>query len=189
MTDAFKNFAKVLAVWVTALLVCLLLCMSLGGCRAKKEVLPEVVTLHERDTVTVTKTIEKTLKPDTVFVEIPAQIAERTTRDSVSHLENDFAESWARMKDGVLSHTLKSKPGKLPVEVMTPQVTTTTEKGEVKYIEKPVPVKVLYPEERRLTAWEKFRLEAFRWVAAALALCLLWIFRAPLLRWLKKIFK
>ena len=54
--------------------------------------------------------------PDTVFVEIPAQTAERTTADSVSHLENDYAVSDARLNtDGTLTHTLNSKPQLKPV--------------------------------------------------------------------------
>ena len=54
--------------------------------------------------------------PDTVFVEIPHQIAERTTEDSISHLENDYALSDARINtDGSLFHTLATKPQAKPV--------------------------------------------------------------------------
>lgn len=54
--------------------------------------------------------------PDTVIVEIPKQTAERTTPDSVSHLENDFAESDARINnDGSLFHSLNTKPRKMDV--------------------------------------------------------------------------
>ena len=61
------------------------------------------------------------LVPDTIFVEIPAQTAERETRDSVSHLENDYAASEARINpDGSLYHDLKTKPQKKPVEFQKP---------------------------------------------------------------------
>lgn len=54
--------------------------------------------------------------PDTVFVEIPKQTAERTTADSTSHLENDYALSDARINtDGSLFHTLATKPQAKPV--------------------------------------------------------------------------
>ena len=56
------------------------------------------------------------LVPDTVFVEIPKQTAERTTADSTSHLENDYALSDARINtDGSLYHTLATKPQAKPV--------------------------------------------------------------------------
>lgn len=56
--------------------------------------------------------------PDTVFVEIPQQIAERTTEDSISHLENDYALSDARInRDGSLYHTLATKPQAKPIPI------------------------------------------------------------------------
>lgn len=56
------------------------------------------------------------LVPDTVIITIPAQTAERTTLDSISHLENDFAESDARINsDGSLFHSLNSKPQEMEV--------------------------------------------------------------------------
>ena len=49
--------------------------------------------------------------PDTVFIEIPKQTAERTTQDSASHLETDYAVSDARLNpDGSLFHSLANKP-------------------------------------------------------------------------------
>ena len=61
------------------------------------------------------------LVPDTVFVEIPNQTAERETRDSVSQLENDYAASEARINpDGSIYHDLKTKPQKMPVEFQKP---------------------------------------------------------------------
>lgn len=54
--------------------------------------------------------------PDTVTVTIPAQTAERTTFDSLSHLENDYAESDARINaDGSLFHSLNTKPRDMDV--------------------------------------------------------------------------
>ena len=56
--------------------------------------------------------------PDTVFVEIPKQTAERTTADSTSHLENDYALSDARInRDGSLYHTLATKPQAKPIPI------------------------------------------------------------------------
>lgn len=69
-----------------------------------------------RDSVRIEYREKTVFVPDTVFVEIPAQTAERTTPDSLSHLENDYAESNARInQDGSLFHDLKTKPQAKPV--------------------------------------------------------------------------
>jgi len=68
-------------------------------------------SVQGRDSVRIEYRERTVLVPDTVFIEIPAQTAERTTPDSLSHLENDFAESNARInQDGTLFHDLKTKP-------------------------------------------------------------------------------
>ena len=105
---------KTLRLLIPILLAALLLC----GCAATRQV-TDSVNSEERDTVRVeTVTI---YVPDTVFVEIPAQTAERETRDSVSQLENDYAVSEARINpDGSLYHDLRTKPQKKPVEFQKP---------------------------------------------------------------------
>lgn len=56
--------------------------------------------------------------PDTVFIQIPEERSERTTNDSVSHLENDYSVSDARInRDGSLFHSLETKPQQKPVNV------------------------------------------------------------------------
>ena len=105
---------KTLRLLIPILLAALLLC----GCAATRHV-SDSVNSEERDTVRVeTVTI---YVPDTVFVAIPAQTAERETRDSVSNLENDYATSEARINpDGSLYHDLRTKPQKKPVEFQKP---------------------------------------------------------------------
>ena len=105
---------KTLSLLIPLLMAALLLC----GCAATRHV-SDSVNSEERDTVRVeTVTI---YVPDTVFVEIPAQTAERETPDRVSNLENDYATSEARINpDGCLYHDLKTKPQKKPVEFQKP---------------------------------------------------------------------
>lgn len=55
--------------------------------------------------------------PDTVFVELPVIVERVQTLDTVSFLENRFAKSEASVSEGVLSHSLETKPVKEPVEV------------------------------------------------------------------------
>lgn len=88
-------------------------------CAARKATSSTETTDRGRDSLRVEYREKIVFVPDTVFVEIPAQTAERTTPDSLSHLENDFAESNARInQDGTLFHDLKTKPQTKPVPTL-----------------------------------------------------------------------
>lgn len=92
--------------------------------------------------------------PDTVFIEIPAQTAERTTEDSTSHLENDYALSDARINpDGSLYHDLKTKPQKKPVPFEKPVEKKDSIIYRTQYIDREV--------ERELSRWEKTQIYGF----------------------------
>ncbi|MDR1160784.1 MAG: hypothetical protein LBK45_00440 [Tannerellaceae bacterium] len=75
-----------------------------------------------------------------------------TVPDSSSYLSNKYAYSWAAMKGGMLTHSLGTWPGNIPVEV--------------KYVERetrdsiPVPyeVKVYVYKEKSLTWWQHTRM-------------------------------
>jgi hypothetical protein len=124
-----------------------------------------------------TKVVERqVLIHDTVFVEIPAQQAERTTRDSVSFLETDYAASTARINlDGTLYHVLKNKAQRKPVQHDTPVIT----KDSLVYVNKETPVP--YPVERELTLWEALSIQYFKWLLPLFASALVWIFRKPVM--------
>lgn len=103
------------AAYVCMFLFGLLLCALLGSCKSQKNLIHEK---EQKDSVRVDVRYQTIIVPDTVFVEIPPQIAERTTADSTSHLENDYATSDARINpDGTLFHQLATKPQKKPVKV------------------------------------------------------------------------
>lgn len=88
----------------------------LTGCAATKKTL--ATDSSQLDSVRIEYRERTVFVPDTVFVEIPAQTAERTTPDSISHLENDYSESTAKInQDGSLYHDLKTKPQTKPVPV------------------------------------------------------------------------
>lgn len=111
------------------------------------------------------------LVPDTVYLEIPSQTAERATRDSVSHLENDYAVSDARINpDGSLYHTLSTKAQKKAIE--------TDKKIEIRdsivYRDKAVKVQETVSVPRELTTFQKCQIAGF-WLLIALiglAVCL-----------------
>lgn len=139
-----------------------------------KELYPPSI-VETRDSVRVeTKVIIKTEK-DTVYIEVPAQSAERTTQDSTSHLETDFATSDARIEqDGSLFHDLKNKPQKRPAETDKQIIVRDSIIYRDKIVEVPVPV------ERELTWWEHTSIKWFPYSLVALLAALVIIFRKPL---------
>ena len=158
----------------TALICTLILLLTACGTSRK-------LTTVQSDSVRVevVKTVEYI--HDTVTVEIPAQIAERTTRDSSSHLENDYAESDARINsDGTLYHDLRTKPQRKPVPVRVPVV----RKDSIAYVEKQVEVPVMV--EKDLTAWQQFRLKWFGALAALSIALAAWTLRKPLLNLIRR---
>ena len=89
--------------------VTVLLLLLIGCCPCRH------LTSSESDTRSDSTRIEYreivTFVPDTILIEIPPKQAERTTIDSISHLEVDYAVSDARIqKDGSLFHTLTILP-------------------------------------------------------------------------------
>ena len=106
----------------------------------------------------VTETrIETVFKTDTVFLEVP-QIVERiVTKDTVSVLENEFAKSAASVSDGLLSHSLETKPVQKPVEVQTKIVYRDS------VIFKDVVVYETVEVEKELTGWQSFKMKMGGW--------------------------
>ena len=139
-------------------------------------------SIETHDSTKVEVRTERIEHIDTVYVELPRQVERIVTQDTTSRLENDYAVSEARVEAGRLHHTLETKAAKIPVPVKTTiekkDSITTTSKAEVEkekvYIEK------------ELTAWQRFRLRGFWFLAAIVAGYIVWKFRRPLFRALTK---
>lgn len=100
------------------LLYIIVVAFILTGCGTTRVATSSDIQEKENDSVRIEYRERIVFVPDTVFVEIPAQTAERTTLDSLSHLENEYAESDARInQDGSLFHDLKTKPQTKPVPI------------------------------------------------------------------------
>lgn len=125
---------------VTAIfLICFL---SLIGCKSKMQYVP--VKSLNIETVTLRDTIIKTvLVPyfDTIYIH----------NDTVSHLKNQYAESWAKWINGGLSHSLRIFPDSIPVRVIYKDI------ERIKETEVPIEV------ERKLNKWESFKMEYGGW--------------------------
>lgn len=146
--------------YLVVMFIAFLLCALLGSCRSHKEI------IENNDSIRVEVRTETVYVTDTAYIEIPAQTAERTTADSTSHLENDFALSDARINpDGTLFHSLETKPQSKPVEFQKPII--TNDSIEVRYKTRTRTVEV----ERKLTKWEKFKMDTgLAFISATIAL-------------------
>lgn len=97
----------IIIIAVAALLLC--------GCSSTRQVPKQQE--QRRDSLRVEYRERTIYVPDTIYLEIPLQMAERTIADSISHLENEYASSDARLNsDGTLTHTLSTKPQIKPVQ-------------------------------------------------------------------------
>ena len=98
----------------------------------------EVVTVFEKDTV---------------LVEIPQIVEKVQTMDTISFLENEFAKSSAEVSDGILSHSLETKPVQKPVEI----------KKEIVYRDSVVfrdrTVVETVEVEKPLTGWQQLKIK------------------------------
>ena len=108
--------------------------------------------------------IERMVEYDTVFVSIP-EISEKTmTADTASFLENKFSKSSAVISSGVLSHSLQTKPVKLPIEVKT----ETVYKDSLVYVDRIIREDVYI--EKPLTGWQSAKMKIGGYSIALIAI-------------------
>ena len=108
--------------------------------------------------------IERMVEYDTVFVSIP-EISEKTmTADTASVLENKFSKSSAIISSGVLSHSLQTKPVKLPVEVKT----ETVYKDSLVYVDRIIREDVYI--EKPLSGWQSAKMKIGGYSIALIAI-------------------
>ena len=124
----------------------LLSCLVLASCSTYKSVAPS-------EKVIVETRIEKVFETDTVFLEVPRIIEKVVTKDTVSVLENDYARSSAEVSDGLLSHSLETKPTRQPVEIQKEIVYRDSVIIKDNVIVQTVEV------EKELTKWQSFKMK------------------------------
>ena len=144
-----------------------LLCVACGSIKQ--------VTPTER-VVTETR-IETVYQTDTVLLEIPKIVEKVVTKDTASVLENDYAKSQAVVSDGLLAHSLETKPVQKPVEVQTKIVYRDSVIVKDNVIVQTVEV------EKELTGWQSFKMKMGGWFLGILILlivCVILYFVKPL---------
>ena len=114
---------------------------------------PRVIEQTQRDSLYVE--YRERIVHDTVMYEPPQESTYIQTKDTTSHLETSLAESDASIVDGILYHSLRNKPQKIPVPVVVTVHDATISQSSVltKIIE--VPAKLTKAQERwiRLGKW------------------------------------
>lgn len=165
------------AIIPTAVLVIILLILAVS---CSPRITERIITVT-RDTTIVD--IRERIVHDTAYVKIPEIIEKNVTRDDSSHLENKFAVSDAWIQDGLLHHSLLTKPQTIdvPVDVPVTDTTTTHEHYESNDSTNEEYVEV----EKTLSWWESFQLDTFWWFAVAAVGLAAWTFRHPMLNLLR----
>ena len=102
--------------------------------------------------------IETVYKTDTVYLEVPKIVEKIVTADTVSVLENEYAKSEASVSEGLLAHSLETKPVKQPVEVQTQVVYRDSVIVKDNVIVQTVEV------EKPLSGWQSFKMALGGWM-------------------------
>lgn len=174
---------------LSAVLVSMLFIVS-GCCTQRRVVEQNTTVIQQKDSSNTDVRVEKVIEylTDTVYIKIPAQMAERTTQDSTSHLENDYATSDARInQDGTLYHDLKTKPQEIASEFQKPierkDSVRTEYKTKIKYVIRTQKKEV----EKELTWWQHTCIKWFPWCLILLIIAIGYILRKPILKITKRL--
>lgn len=174
---------------LSAALVSMLFIVS-GCCTQRRVVEQNTTVIQQKDSANTEVRVEKVIEylTDTVYIKIPAQMAERTTQDSTSHLENDYATSDARInQDGTLYHDLKTKPQEIASEFQKPVERNDSVRTEYKTKTKYITLIDKKEVERELTWWQHTCIKWFPWCLILLIIAIGYIFRKPILKITKRL--
>mgnify|MGYP000602300382 FL=1 len=148
------NETKISVATTVAIFLFIATVMLFSSCRTGRQ----VVVVEGKDSIRIEERVREIKVTDTLFVEVPMQKESTTVRDSMSHLENDYAVSDARiMIDGSLYHSLETKPR---TDTLTQELSVQA-KDSIIYREKVVPK--IVPVEKGLSDWQKIQIRGF-WI-------------------------
>lgn len=122
--------------------------LGLSSCGAAKQAVPERSDSTRVEVRTITQTVH-----DTAYIELPVFVERNVTKDTTSTLENPYAKSEASITDGLLSHSLQTKPTRQPVKI----------EKEIVYRDSIVfrdhTETVTVEVEKELTKWQSFKMK------------------------------
>lgn len=119
-----------------------------------------------------------------IYVDIPLETNQVIVEiGDTSRLETSVAKSLAFVNDkGHICHTLENKREKLPV--LIPVTSTTIYAGVTSNATQTITLTQW--RDKPLTWWQNFRIRAFWGLLVAVVFLLLWTFRKPLLKMIRK---
>ena len=133
---------------VTIFVFIAIVLLLFSSCRTGK-----IVVVEGKDSIRIEERVREIKVTDTLFVAVPMQKESTTVRDSMSHLENDYAVSDARiMIDGSLYHSLETKPR---TDTLSREVGVQV-RDSIIYREKVVPK--IVPVEKELNWFTQMRI-------------------------------
>ena len=148
------NETKISVATTVAIFLFIATVMLFSSCRTGRR----VVVVEGKDSIRIEERVREIKVTDTLFVEVPMQKESTTVRDSMSHLENDYAISDARINpDGSLSHSLETKHR---TDTLSREVGVQV-RDSIVYREKVVPK--IVPVEKGLSDWQKIQIRGF-WI-------------------------
>ena len=174
---------------LSAVLVSMLFIVS-GCCTQRRVVEQNTTVIQHKDSANTEVRVDKVIEYliDTVYIKIPAQMAERTTQDSTSHLENDYATSDARInQDGTLYHDLKTKPQEIASEFQKPVERNDSIRTEYKTKTEYITLIDKKEVEKELTWWQHTCIKWFPWCLILLIIAIGYILRNPILKITKRL--
>ena len=148
------NETKISVATTVAIFLFIATVMLFSSCRTGRQ----IVVVEGKDSIRIEERVREIKVTDTLFVEVPMQKESTTVRDSMSHLENDYAISDARINpDGSLSHSLETKHR---TDTLTQELSVQA-KDSIIYREKVIPKVVTV--EKGLSDWQKIQIRGF-WI-------------------------
>ena len=108
--------------------------------------------LESDNTKVEVKTVVRTVT-DTAYIELPVIVEKVATLDTASVLENKYAKSEASVSDGVLHHSLQTKPVREPVSVESKE----TVRDSIVYRDRIQTITV--EVEKKLTWWQSLKMK------------------------------
>lgn len=145
---------QVLYIYVFALLTCFIL--SLIGCSKKVYVPVEKVT-------TITETIRDTV----IEIQLEQLKDSVVTPDTINHLQNKYADSWAMFSGGRLHHSLNSRAARLPVHIQVVDRVKNILEPKITTVDK-----IIY-KDKELTWWQRIRIFVGDLALIGLFICLI----------------
>lgn len=160
------NETKISVATTVAIFLFIATVMLFSSCRTGRQ----VVVVEARDSVRVEERVREIKVTDTLFVAVPMQKESTTVRDSMSHLENDYAISDARvMADGSLYHSLETKPR---TDTLSREVGVQV-RDSIIYREKVVPK--IVPVEKELNWFTQMRIWLGNIMLVLIAGAVIWV--------------